>query len=289
MKLELPKARRNPSQEAIIRQRIARTIRMLGLLKSGPIYNSQRLADELSVSRRTVYRDLKSLREAGVAVLIDARSESYYVRAQREPGQIPMAHDDQVVLLALAAHLSPLNCSREFSTKIRSAIAEMIAGLPHGRQLEVGRLLTSVRAEAHRLPSQMMDEIVCALRRQQPIRVLAEAQRGAYVNLEIVPCQLIASANGWQLSGHTAGNRQLQSFQVSSFLRVERIESRQGSSPVDGLVDSESRCGTGETIPSQAEPTPDVNIVTHELARKQARQKHHRIDQNFCPSLRSAG
>src|SRR5690348_13216827 len=118
MKFVIPKAKKRPSEEAIIQQRIARTIRLLGLLKSGPIYNSQRLADELSVSRRTVYRDLRALREAGVAVLIDKWSDAYYVR-QREPGQIPLSHD-QVVLLALAAHLSPLNCSREFATKVRA-------------------------------------------------------------------------------------------------------------------------------------------------------------------------
>jgi predicted DNA-binding transcriptional regulator YafY len=222
MKFVIPKAKKRPSEEAIIQQRIARTIRLLGLLKSGPIYNSQRLADELSVSRRTVYRDLRALREAGVAVLIDKWSDAYYVR-QREPGQIPLSHD-QVVLLALAAHLSPLNCCRDFATKIRAAISSLIEGLPHSVQMEVGRLLSRMHGQTNPLPTRVMDEIVHALRSRRSVQALTETERGVYANLEIHPSHLVASAGGWQLYGQIAGDPNLRVFNVGSFLRVDVIE-----------------------------------------------------------------
>jgi predicted DNA-binding transcriptional regulator YafY len=241
MNFVIPKSKKRPNEEAIIQQRIARTIRLLGLLKSGPIYNSQRLADELSVSRRTVYRDLRALREAGVAVLIDKWSDAYYVR-QREPGQIPLSHD-QVVLLALAAHLSPLNCSRDFATKVRAAISSLVEGLPHSVQLEVGRLLSRMQGETSPLPTRVMDEIVHALRSRQPIQALTETERGVYANLEIQPSHLVASADSWQLYGQIAGDPSPRVFNVASFLRVEVIERPKTVTAIDGQFVQEPKHG----------------------------------------------
>jgi predicted DNA-binding transcriptional regulator YafY len=240
VKLNIRSAKRRTTCEAVIQQRIARTIRMLGLLKAGPIYNTQNLADEFSVSRRTVYRDLRALREAGISVQIDKCSEAYYVRAQREPGQIPLRYE-QVVLLALAAHLSPLNCSRQLATEIRSAITVLIDGLPHSTQLEVGRLLSHTQVDTDPLPTRVLDEIVRALRHRKPVQVLMETDRGVYANVEIVPSRLVASADGWQLLGYTAGDQNLQSFNVSSFLRVELNEQSGALPAVDRRAISKSR------------------------------------------------
>jgi predicted DNA-binding transcriptional regulator YafY len=220
MTLSTLKTKKRSSEEAIIQQRIARTIRMLVLLKSGQIYNTQRLADKFSVSRRTVYRDLRALRDAGVAVQVDRLREAYYVRAQREPGQIPLAND-QVVLLALAAHLSPLNSSREFGAKIKSAISELIDGLPQSEQVEAGRLMTHMRGKSPPVGKRVLDEIVRALRGGQVIHVLMETTRGTYANVEIMPDNLVAGKGGWQLLGYVTGGVELQIFKVASFLRVD--------------------------------------------------------------------
>jgi predicted DNA-binding transcriptional regulator YafY len=171
------------------------------------------------------------LREAGVAVLIDKCSDAYYVR-QREPGQIPLSHD-QVVLLALAAHLSPLNGSREFATTVRSAISSLVEGLPHSVQMEVGRLLAKIHGETNPLPTGVMDEIVRALRLRQSIRALTETERGVYANIEIEPSHLVATHNGWQLYGHLAGDPTPRTFEVGSFLRVDVVEQSESQAAID--------------------------------------------------------
>ena len=63
-------------------QRQARVLRMLNCLQSGPNFNAAELAERLKVSRRTVYRDLKMIRDAGVPVHFDAEHSAY--RLSRE-------------------------------------------------------------------------------------------------------------------------------------------------------------------------------------------------------------
>jgi predicted DNA-binding transcriptional regulator YafY len=260
MKLNVVKTKKRPSDEAMIQQRLARTIRMLVLLKSGRIYNTQRLADKFSVSRRTVYRDLRALKDAGVAVQVDRLREAYYVRAQREPGQIPLAND-QVVLLALAAHLSPLNSSRDLGAKIRSAISGLIEALPQSVQIEADRLLTSTQGKGAPVAKQVLDRIVRALRRQQVIQVLVESQRGVYANIEIKPYNLVAGKSGWQLFGYAKGRHDLQVFEVASFLSVE--------------------------VKDQSQDAPAMNTRlpgNSQLPRRRVLQESSRIDRKSLPS-----
>jgi hypothetical protein len=91
-------------------------------------------------------------------------------------------------------------------------------------QLEVGRLLSRVQAETVSLPTRVMDDIVQALRKRQSIRALTETQRGVYANIEILPSRLVATANGWQLCGRSAGDPTERIFDVGSFLLVEVID-----------------------------------------------------------------
>ncbi|MCA9021447.1 MAG: HTH domain-containing protein, partial [Planctomycetaceae bacterium] len=57
--------------------RIHRLLRLIALLQSGRVYNSAQLASECEVSRRTVFRDLKTLQEAGIYVLYDDEKQGY--------------------------------------------------------------------------------------------------------------------------------------------------------------------------------------------------------------------
>ncbi len=54
--------------------RITRLLRLITLLESGPGSNGTRLAQELGVSRRTFFRDLRTLQEAGVPCFHDAEN-----------------------------------------------------------------------------------------------------------------------------------------------------------------------------------------------------------------------
>lgn len=60
-------------------RRLSRLLKLMDVLQSGRVYNSQELADMCGVSRRTVFRDIAALQEAGLSVLQDESRRGYFL------------------------------------------------------------------------------------------------------------------------------------------------------------------------------------------------------------------
>ena len=67
--------------DRILLSKHGRAIRVLKKLQSGVSINAQQLADSMGVSRRTIFRDLNLLREAGVDLLFDVDKSTQRPRA----------------------------------------------------------------------------------------------------------------------------------------------------------------------------------------------------------------
>jgi predicted DNA-binding transcriptional regulator YafY len=61
--------------------RLSRCLRIFTLLQSGERCNVDRLATELGVNRRTVFRDLAELRAAGIPICYDGQNRSYWMNS----------------------------------------------------------------------------------------------------------------------------------------------------------------------------------------------------------------
>jgi proteasome accessory factor B len=68
--------------------RMRRLLQLLGHLRTGRGLNARALADLCRVSRRTIFRDLDLLRDAGVPLRYDADEERF-----RIPGMIVLCHE----------------------------------------------------------------------------------------------------------------------------------------------------------------------------------------------------
>ena len=67
-------------------KRIIRLVRLMQLLQSGPGQNASDLAKACKVGRRTIFRDLRVFREAGLPLEYDAKTERYFAaRSWRLP------------------------------------------------------------------------------------------------------------------------------------------------------------------------------------------------------------
>ena len=59
--------------------RIHRLLKLIGLLQAGKGYNVEALAEACNVTRRTIFRDLETLRQSGVPLSFDEQQQRYHV------------------------------------------------------------------------------------------------------------------------------------------------------------------------------------------------------------------
>ena len=94
--------------------RLRRCLRLALMLQSPRCRDAKDLARELEVSRRTIFRDLKILGRAGMAIDYDENQRSYYIRGPKAPRKpLPLIEPQELLAVALCVHASPF---RTFST-----------------------------------------------------------------------------------------------------------------------------------------------------------------------------
>src|SRR5262249_42027869 len=101
--------------------RLVRILRLLALVSGSELYDADRLVSELRVTCRIVYRDLEILRASGVDIRFDSESRSLHSISPSE--MRPILDVEDVLILAIAAQVSPLALNTNTSRSIRSAVA----------------------------------------------------------------------------------------------------------------------------------------------------------------------
>ena len=101
--------RKEPSVSATtVLGRHVRVLQILRHLQSGSGFNVQELAGRLDVCRRTVFRDLSLLRDAGIQLVFDAERECYRLAPSNDLLVMPELDADELTTLVTAVHLSML-------------------------------------------------------------------------------------------------------------------------------------------------------------------------------------
>ena len=87
------------------RTRLSRILALVRSLQSGPAQNADSLAKSCGVHRRTIFRDLDMLREAGVPVEYDQETESYSVAGSVAFREAQLDAHEALALLTLCQQL----------------------------------------------------------------------------------------------------------------------------------------------------------------------------------------
>ena len=113
--------------------RLERGLRILVLLQTGTQYDAMKLAEELGVTRRTIFRDIAMLKELGLVIEYDARASSYCVQVpedEAKKGQGTEPKTRSLNPIELASVLRPAlddDLSKPSSTAIIRQIAMNLA------------------------------------------------------------------------------------------------------------------------------------------------------------------
>jgi predicted DNA-binding transcriptional regulator YafY len=213
-----------PVPDAIL-GRHARAIRILTCLQSGPGFNAAELARHLGVSRRTIYRDLNLIKEAGIHICFDERQSAYRLERDSQQHLIPTFEIDDLCDLLLTSHTSIMNRSPELHSEARQAMSKLLCLYPAETRNRLSRMISGCFVS---LPEPAYGEedwrkaklILEAIGRQVCIRTSTLGDHGQS-STKIAPYRLDIGIDTLLLTGRSSYDAAKVTFPLESLVDIE--------------------------------------------------------------------
>lgn len=193
--------------------RLLRTLRLLEFLQSGRVCNSGELAEFCGVSRRTVFRDIATLQEAGIAVMHDTARGGYFIPHRRASAR-PDLTLPEAVALQIACHAT----AAQLGLPDAAAAAGKVCGhLPKSVQDSVKALSESIvvqpECQTHAGDATVFPLCLDALRQRRRLQVsLVEPAA-----LDAIDgYRLLYADNAWHLVGCSALHREVRCYPLKT-------------------------------------------------------------------------
>lgn len=201
--------------------RLLRTLRLLEFLQSGRICNSAELAEFCGVSRRTVFRDIATLQEAGIAVIYDEARGGYFI-----PHRLALAPSE--LTFAEAAALQIACCSASAILGLNDAVAaaaKVGAHLPKSLRDAAKALADNVIAqtEGHAGNGDVTHFAICleALHRRRRLKFVDHDS----ATVDTVDAYRLLFAEGaWRMVGKSLLHSEVRCYSLSNMRNLALLD-----------------------------------------------------------------
>lgn len=209
--------------------RVERLLRLLRLLQSRPGLDADALARELGVSRRTVFRDLKMLEEAGATWAFDTRTRGYRLvhGAHLPPPTFTLA--EALALLVLTRRFLSRSWMPGYEEAARAA-AKIESTLPRILQERCGsvlerlavRLAPMTDAEA---VTDVFARLVRAIHEKRQVRLRYDSfYEGRQITTVLSPYVITFLGRAWYVIGRSRMHRAVRMFKLGRIAGLEVLE-----------------------------------------------------------------
>jgi predicted DNA-binding transcriptional regulator YafY len=212
------------------RDRTSRIIQLLTVLQSRRQHTAADLATVLGTSRRTVFRDLKSLKEAGVKYRFNQRGGCYDTKSSFLLPPLALTAEEAFALLLLvykgrnhivfplrnAALMAGLKVENNLQSDIRRYCVRALRTVSYQpNPVTAGELYNKTFAQIQKA---IMDK------RQIKIRYYCP-QKHREIDMEINPYHLIYSRQTWYLLGKPKSDARINAVRLSTIKNVHILDS----------------------------------------------------------------
>jgi predicted DNA-binding transcriptional regulator YafY len=209
--------------------RITRLLQLLRLLQAGRGHNATALAQACGVSRRTIFRDLDTLRTAGVPLEFDEQLQRYHIpgtyflpptnfTAEEALALITMAHDvGQRGRLPFyePAHTAALKLEGSLPPQLRSVLKSMTRAIRI--KLSPVNPLDGQRS--------FYEQLVDAISRQTAVPIRYQSlTEWTEISTTVRPYQLLFSRHSWYVVGRSSIHRETRTFHVGRIRQLDPLE-----------------------------------------------------------------
>lgn len=215
--------------------RIHRLLHLLALIQSERGWNARRLSEELDISERNIYRDIKMLEGAGIPVHYDEETGGYRIERHFFMPPVELTFDESLALVMLAEEIGHddrlpfTDPASRASTKIRAQLPAKLqnaidAVLPH---VEVN-LAAGQSGDGFTDVYQLVRAAIATRRklrcRYESIRsVLATDEHASANDIEFFfrPYCLFYGQRAWYAVGLHEARRDVRTLKLSRFVACE--------------------------------------------------------------------
>ncbi len=204
---------------------------MIGLLQPGKGCNASSLAARCHVSRRTIFRDLDVLREAGVPLQYDSEFQTYHLADSYFLPPTNLTVNEALALIVLCHELGDVR-QVPFLAPAQSAAIKLESTLPAGLRKQLRSVADAIRI---RLPpaspvdgqAPIYDQLLDAIRARRSIRIEYDSFfDGQLIRTRLSPYRIMFSRHSWYAIGRSTIHRSVRTFNVGRIRRTEPTEER---------------------------------------------------------------
>ncbi len=207
-------------------KRITRLLKLLQTLQAGNGQNADGIARACGVSRRTAFRDLETLRAAGVPLQFDKDDERYFIASDFFLPPTNFTPAEALSIIALASQLGA-DDRLPFFRPARSAAVKLQHSLPQPLRSELQRVARSIHVRINavgRIAGQeaIYQQIVDAIAARRVVRIAyGSLTEWETIDTKLRPYQLLFNRHSWYVIGRSSMHGEPRTFNLG---RIKSIE-----------------------------------------------------------------
>ena len=209
-------------------KRVHRLIKLIGLLQGSRGHNVGTMAQECSVTRRTIFRDLDALKQAGIPLVYYEPEQTYRLASSHLLPPTNFSPQEALAIVMLCHELGG-DGRLPFQSAARSAALKIENNLP-ARLREELRSVT--RAVKIRLPqvqrvdgSETYDAIVQALGQRKALRIQYDSfSERECVDTKLAPFRLLFHNHSWYVIGRSSLHSEVRTFNMGRIRQWTPLE-----------------------------------------------------------------
>jgi predicted DNA-binding transcriptional regulator YafY len=212
-------------------KRITRLLQLLQLLQAGNGADASGLAEACGVGKRTVFRDLDALKQAGVPLAFDKERKFYFIPGAYFLPPTNFTPAEALSLVALAAELGQGDRT-PFCEAAHSAALKLEGSLPMPLRQELRLMRQAIhirprqlsRLNGHQTIYQLLVDALAA--RHAVAMTYDSFTEGDVIETTLHPYQMLFCRHSWYGIGHSSLHAEIRTFNVGRILSATMLKER---------------------------------------------------------------
>lgn len=212
-------------------KRITRLLKLLQTLQSGQAQNAKRLASACGVSRRTIFRDLETLREAGVPLEYDKEQDRYLIPNSFFLPPTNFTAEEALSVIALAGELGD-DSGLPFYGPARQAALKLESSLPGPLREELRSMTRSIQIDSGQINTlsgvdEFYQQLVDAIAKRRVVRITyGSLTEWETIDTKLRPYQMLFIKRSWYVIGRSSLHREVRTFNVGRIQSISMLRTK---------------------------------------------------------------